>query len=77
MAPAWETFSTLSSLHDWPLTIASAASTAPVCTAWIIWLISMIDANRQHVNLCSALRLFVLASYRSGALPTADVVAVR
>ena len=40
-------------------------------------LVSEIDASRQHVNLCSALRLFVLASYRSGALPTADVVAVR
>lgn len=41
-------------------------------------LISKIDEDRQRVNLSSALRLVVLARFRSRvALPAADVVAVR
>ena len=38
-------------------------------------LIAEIDANSQQSNLSSALRLFVLARYRSG--PAVDFVAVR
>jgi len=37
-------------------------------------LISEIDAGRQHVNLCSTLRLLVVAKLRS---ERADAVAVR
>ena len=33
-------------------------------------LISEIDANKQHANLSSALRLFVLAQYRPEAAET-------
>ena len=40
-------------------------------------LVSEIDAGRQRVNLCSALRLFVLARQRSGAMASADAVSVR
>ena len=32
--------------------------------AWIAFLVAAIDANRNHANLSSAIRLFVLGVYR-------------